>query len=150
MHIRINDFAGTLPKLHPTKLPDHAAQTCSNVMVEHDILSPINKASTLHPSNTVGYENFKSAIFFQHDSVTYKKYANNIVRFAFSPVHDAYRLYWSTEDSKQLLMFNDWNVGGIGGNELVTDNFDYIAGMTPPVVRDVVITGINPPVIAAT
>lgn len=147
MHIRINDFAGTLPKLHPTKLPDHAAQTCSNVMVEHDILSPINKASTLHPSDTVGYENFKSAIFFQHDSVTYKKYANNIVRFAFSPVHDAYRLYWSTEDSKAPLMFNDWDIGGIGGNELITDNFDYIAGMTPPVVIDTIITGINPPVI---
>lgn len=147
MHIRINDFAGTLPKLHPTKLPDHAAQTCSNVMVERDILSPINKASNAHPSNIVGRENFASAMFFQHDGVTYKKYDNSIVRFAFSPVHDAYRLYWSTEDSKKPLMFNDWNVGGAGGNELITDNFDYIAGMTPPVVRDIVITGINPPVI---
>lgn len=146
MHIRINDFAGTLPKLHPTKLPDHAAQTCSNVMVEHDILSPINKASTLHPSDTVGYENFKSAIFFQHDSVTYKKYANNIVRFAFSPVHDAYRLYWTTESARAPLMFNDWNIANTG--ELETDNFDYIAGMTPPIVRDVVITGITPPVVA--
>lgn len=145
MHIRINDFAGTFPKLHPTKLPDHAAQSCSNVMVEHDILSPINQASTLHPSNTVGYENFASAIFFQHNSVTYKKYANNIVRFAFSPVHDAYRLYWTTESARAPLMFNDWNIANTG--ELETDNFDYIAGMTPPDVKDVVIAGINPPVI---
>ena len=148
MHIRINDFAGTFPKLHPTKLPDHAAQSCSNVMVEHDILSPINQASALHPSNTVGYENFASAIFFQHNNVTYKKYANSIVRFAFSPVHDAYRLYRTTEDSKKPLMFNDWDVGGAGDEyNLVTDGFDYIAGMTPPEVKDIVITGINPPVI---
>ncbi|WP_333614003.1 hypothetical protein [Psychrobacter sp.] len=148
MHIRINDFAGTLPKLHPTKLPDHAAQACQNVMVEHDILSPINQSATSHLSNLVGLENFASAMFFNHNDKTYKKYSNAIVTFAFSPVHDAYRLYWTTENSKQPLMFNDWNVGGAGDDyNLVSDGFDYIAGMTPPVVRDVVITGINPPVI---
>ena len=129
MHIRINDFAGTLPKLHPTKLPDHAAQTCSNVMVEHGILSPINQASDSYQPVALIYEQFLSAIFFQYNGRTYKKYDNAIVSFAFSPVHDAYRLYWATEDSKKPLMFNDWDIGGPGDDELITDNFNYIAGM---------------------
>lgn len=146
MHIRINDFAGTFPRLHPTKLPEHAAQSCQNVMVEHGILSPSNEAANSHASDIVGRENFVSALFFDHDGKTYKKYSNSLVRFAFSPVHDAYRLYWTTENGKALLMFNDWNIANTG--ELETDNFDYIAGMTPPIVRDVVITGITPPVVA--
>ena len=145
MHIRINDFAGTFPKMHPTKLPDYAAQTCSNVMVEHGILSPINQASSAYQSLVDGYDQFKSAIFFQHSGQTYKKYNNAIVTFAFSPVHDAYRLYWATEDSKKSLMFCDWDLSGVDGDELVSDNFNYIAGLPAPEVKDVVITGIVPP-----
>lgn len=150
MHIRINDFSGTFPKMHPTKLPDFAAQTCSNVMVEHGILSPVNTATQSYQSNIDGAETFLSAVFFEHNGVTYKKFSNDIVLFAFSPVHDAYRLYWTTESGAQLkpLMFNDWDESITGA--LTSDNFNYIAGMTPPVVRDVVITGINPPVIATT
>ncbi|MGA6101744.1 hypothetical protein ACPESL_06125 [Psychrobacter pocilloporae] len=148
MHIRINDFAGTLPKLHPTKLPDQAAQSCQNVMVEHGVLTPSNQASNSYASNIVGAENFVSAMFFDHDGKTYKKFSNELARFAFSPVHDAYRLYWTTEDKKAPLMFNDWDVGGASDEyELVTDNFDYIAGLPAPEVKDTVITGITPPVI---
>lgn len=146
MHIRINDFAGTFPRLHPTKLPDHAAQSCQNVMVEHGILSPSNEAANSHASDIVGRENFVSALFFDHDGKTYKKYSNSLVRFAFSPVHDAFRLYWTTENGKAPLMFNDWDIGGAGDEyELVTDNFDYIAGMPPPEVKETVITGVTPP-----
>lgn len=124
MHIRINDFAGTLPKLHPTKLPDHAAQSCQNVMVEHGVLTPSNQASNSYASNIVGAENFVSAMFFDHDGKTYKKFSNELAKFAFSPVHDAYRLYWTTEDKKAQLMFNDWDIGGASDEyELVTDNF---------------------------
>lgn len=148
MHIRINDFAGTLPKLHPTKLPDHAAQSCQNVMVEHGVLTPSNQASNSYASNIVGAENFVSAMFFDHDGKTYKKFSNELAKFAFSPVHDAYRLYWTTEDKKAQLMFNDWDIGGASDEyELVTDNFDYIAGLPAPEVKDTVITGIVPPVI---
>ena len=148
MHIRINDFAGTLPKLHPTKLPDHAAQSCQNVMVEHGVLTPSNQASNSYASNIVGAENFVSAMFFDHDGKTYKKFSNELARFAFSPVHDAYRLYWTTEDKKAQLMFNDWDIGGASDEyELVTDNFDYIAGLPAPEVKDTVITGITPPVV---
>ncbi|WP_105245460.1 hypothetical protein [Psychrobacter sp. Marseille-P5312] len=148
MHIRINDFAGTLPKLHPTKLPDYAAQSCQNVMVEHGVLTPSNQASNSYASNIVGAENFVSAMFFDHDGKTYKKFSNELAKFAFSPVHDAYRLYWTTEDKKAPLMFNDWDVGGASDEyELVTDNFDYIAGLPAPEVKDTVITGITPPVV---
>lgn len=148
MYIRINDFAGTLPKLHPTKLPDHAAQSCQNVMVEHGVLTPSNQASNSYASNIVGAENFVSAMFFDHDGKTYKKFSNELAKFAFSPVHDAYRLYWTTEDKKAQLMFNDWDIGGASDEyELVTDNFDYIAGLPAPEVKDTVITGIVPPVV---
>ena len=96
MRIRINDFAGTLPKLHPTKLPDHAAQSCQNVMVEHGILTPSNQASDSYVSDVADADNFVSAMFFDHDGKTYKKFSNKLAKFAFSPVHDAYRLYWTT------------------------------------------------------
>lgn len=145
MHIRINDFAGTFPKMHPTKLPDYAAQSCSNVMVEHGILTPINNADNSYQSLVDGYDQFLSAIFFQHAGQTYKKYNNAIVSFAFSPVHDAYRLYWSTEDGTKPLMFADWELSGADGDELTSDNFNYIAGLPAPEVKDVVITGIVPP-----
>lgn len=145
MHIRINDFAGTFPKMHPTKLPDYAAQSCSNVMVERGVLSPISKASKSNLSGLTGLEQFLSAIFFEHNGTTYKKYSNDIVNFAFSPVHDAYRLYWTTENSNKALMFNDWDENVSGG--LTSDNFNYFAGMQPPDVSNAVLSGFTPPVI---
>lgn len=145
MHIRINDFAGTFPKLHPTKLPEYAAQSCLNVMVEHGILAPISKASQLNLSGVYGTDQFLSAIFFEHNGTTYKKFSNSLVSFAFSPVHESYRLYWTTESSTKALMFNDWDENS-GGN-LSTDNFDYFAGMQPPDVSNAVVTGITPPTI---
>ena len=146
MHIRINDFAGTFPKMHPTKLPDFAAQKCSNVMVEHGILSPINQAATSYQSGVGGFDKFKSAMFFEHEGVMYKKFSTSLATFAFSPVHESYRLYWTTEDSNQPLLFCDWNIHSAGsGYGLVTDGFTYIAGMPSPNVSNVTITGINTP-----
>jgi len=146
MYIRITDFAGTYPKLHPTKLPDHAAQSCLNVMVEHGTLSPSREATTFDESNGFPYADFLSAIFFKHNGQTYKKFSNNLANYAFSPVHESYRLYWTTEDSNKKLMFSDWSVGnGVDEGELVTDGFDYIAGMQPPNVTDLVVSGMTPP-----
>ena len=142
MHIRINDFAGTFPKLHPTKLPEYAAQSCLNVMVERDILSPIAKASQLNPSGIYGTDQFLSAIFFEHNNRAYKKFSNNLVSFAFSPVHESYRLYWTTENSTKALMFNDWDE--VAGGTLSSDNFDYFAGMQPPDVSQATVTGYIP------
>lgn len=130
MHIRINDFAGTFPRLHPTKLPEHAAQSCQNVMVEHDILSPSNQAVQSFPSNEVGLEKFVSATFFQYGGQTYKKFSNEQVSFAFSPVHESYKLYWTGEGAvNKPLRFNVWETNLSGS--LVSDRFDYIAGMPP-------------------
>lgn len=141
MHIRINDFAGTLPRLHPTKLPDYAAQSCLNAMVEHGILSPSKKADQSFTSNQSGLDKFLSAVFFQNNDKTYKKFSNSLVSFAFSPVHESYRLYWTTEDDSRALMFNSWRVGDTG--DLVTDNFDYIAGMPPVDASNISVTGAN-------
>ena len=140
MRIRINDFAGTFPRYHPTKIADHAAQSCSNVMVEHGILTPGYQASQTHVSNQVGLDKFVSAVFFQNEGETYKKFSNNLVSFAFSPVYESYRLYWTTEDAREPLRFNDWRVGDTGS--LVTDGFDYIAGMPPVEVQDITVSGV--------
>lgn len=143
MHIRINDFAGTFPKMHPTKLPGYGAQESQNAMVESGILSPINQASNSHQSNRSGYEQFLSAVSFYHEGVNHKKYSNEIVSFAFSPVHDAYRLYWTTEDGTKPMKFVDWDVSITG--ELTTDNYEYIAGLPPPDVKNMQIAGITTP-----
>lgn len=143
MHIRISDFAGTFPKLHPTKLSDIAAQACHNVMVEHGILSPAKNAVQSYMSNVVGHDKFISAIFFQSDGVTYKKFSNALTTFVFSPVHESYRLYWTTEDASRPLMFADWDEGSTG--VLESDNFEYKAGMPPIDVESITVTGISAP-----
>ncbi|WP_201595306.1 hypothetical protein [Psychrobacter vallis] len=139
MHIRINDFAGTFPRLHPTKLPEYAAQSCLNVFIERDILSPSSNAGM--SSQAEGYADFKSAIFFKHNTGTYRHYSNAIARFSFSPVNDAYRLYWTTEDADAPMMFMDWDIVP-GINTLTTDGIAYIAGMPPPDTDNVEVTGI--------
>lgn len=146
MHIRINDFAGTFPKVHPTKLPEYAAQSCINVMVDSGILEPAKDATTSEGSGLETYPNFKSAIFFQYNDITYKKFSRSLVRFNFSPVHDSYRLYWTKEDGKGVLMFSDWDIGiGAFQGQLTSDGFEYIAGMPAPKVDKAVITGISLP-----
>lgn len=140
MPIRINDFSGAIPRLHPTKLPESAASFCQNVLVEQGILSPSKKAGQSFTSNQEGLDKFVSAIFFKFKDATYKKFSNSQVRFAFSPVHESYRLYWTTEDASAPLKFNDWHVNDIG--QLATDGFDYIAGMPPMDMTNVDVTGI--------
>lgn len=140
MHIRITDFAGTFPKLHPTKLPDIAAQSCLNVMVEHGILAPSREAVLSYESNGFPFENFVSAIAFSNGAYDYKHFSNNLTRYAFSPVHESYRLYWTTEDADKALMFTDWNTTPSG--TLSPSGFEYKAGMPAPIVKDLVVTGI--------
>ncbi|PLT21151.1 hypothetical protein [Psychrobacter sp. MES7-P7E] len=141
MHIRINDFAGMFPRLHPTKLPEYAAQSCLNVFIERDILSPSSMADMSNQAD--GYADFKSAIFFKHNTGTYRHYSNAITRFSFSPVNDAYRLYWTTEDADAPMMFMDWDIVP-GINTLTTDGIAYIAGMPPPDTDSIEVTGIIP------
>lgn len=141
MHIRITDFAGTFPKLHPTKLPDIAAQSCLNVMLEHGTLESIREATTYNESNGFPYADFKSAMFFTHGADKYKKFSNQIVSYAFSPVHDSYRLYWTTEDANQPLLFSDWDIQPNG--TLASDNYDYKAGMPPIDAEKITITGLT-------
>lgn len=146
MHIRINDFAGTFPKVHPTKLPDYASLSCVNVMVDSGILEPTKEATTSEGSGLETYPNFKSAIFFQYNDITYKKFSRSLVRFNFSPVHDSYRLYWTKEDGDGVLMFSDWDIGiGAFQGQLTSDGFEYIAGMPAPKVDQAVIGGISLP-----
>lgn len=146
MHIRINDFAGTFPKMHPTKLPNYAAQDCLNSMVDYGVLTPSTQATQLNQSGVSKYNGFMSAIFFEHEGITYKKFDNALVRYAFSPVHDAYRLYWTTEDSMKQVKFVDWDITGVAGSyRLVTDGYEYIAGMPAPNVEYASVTGITTP-----
>lgn len=143
MHIRISDFAGTFPRLHPTKLPDHAAQSCQNALVEHGILTPSKQASTSFESGEIGYGGFLSAIFFRVGGTTYKKFSNNITRFRFSPVNDSYRLYWTREDNDAPLMFSDWDV--LPSGSLTTDGNEYLAGMPPPKLASMELLGVVEP-----
>ncbi len=142
MRIRINDFAGTFPRLHPTKLPDYAAQSCKNVIVERGVLSPSTKATLASGSVYLNDNNFLSAIFFNHNGHTYKKYSNDIVNFTFSPVNDSFRLYWTTEDKDKPLMFMDWDISDNG--DLTTDGQTYQAGMPAPNPDAIAVDGIVP------
>lgn len=143
MHIRINDFAGTFPKLHRTKLPDHAAQSCKNVMIDHGVLSPSNDATLYHESGQTQYREFLSAMFFKHNAGTYKKFSDKLAAFAFSPVHDSFRLYWTTEQGvDEPLRFSDWDIAS--DDTLTTDGFTYLAGMPTPNMSGITVAGIIP------
>lgn len=140
MHIRINDFSGTLPKLHPTKLPDHAAQHCINAWVDKNVISPSKRATVIAEPNDLNNPRFLSAVYFTHNDIKYKKLNDKITNLAFSPVHDAYRLYWTTEDGSKPLTFSDWDIDESG--HLTSDGVEYIAGMPPPDAEKLIVTGV--------
>lgn len=141
MQIRINDFSGTFPRLHTTKLPESAAQACKNVVFDHGILTPAKEAKLSYQSNGFPYEDFMSAMFFKTGNTIYKKFNNNLATYAFSPVHESYRLYWTTEDIYANLMFCDWNMSITG--QLTTDGWDYIAGMPPIDPATITVTNVS-------
>ncbi len=130
MQIKIKDFAGMYPKIHPTQLPDSVAQNCMNVVLNNGVLTPVYSANTFNYGNT-GWDGFKSVIQWKVNGVDKHWFNTEIVRFAFSPVNEAYRLYWTYENRDGPLMFRNWTAVE-GSGQLLGGGIEYKAGLPAP------------------
>ena len=130
MQIKIKDFAGMYPKIHPTQLPESVAQNCMNVVLNNGILTPVYSASAVNYGNA-GWNGFKSVVQWKVGNRDKHWFNTEIVRFAFSPVNEAYRLYWTYEQRNAALTFRNWTPVE-GSEELLGGGNDYKAGLPAP------------------
>lgn len=131
MQIKIKDFAGMYPKIHPTQLPESVAQNCMNVVLNNGILTPVYSASTVNYGNS-GWNGFKSVIQWSVSGIVKRWFNTEIVSFAFSPINETYRLYWTYEGRNAPLMFRNWTEEEGSTGNLLDWGYDFKAGLPAP------------------
>lgn len=98
MKIRIERFLGEFPKIHPSKLPESAAETAKNVSVSSGSLKPFFSIQTADTLPELPDEAVTKAIhLYRIDSAEYWLQFSDYVNLIRSPIKDDLheRVYWS-------------------------------------------------------